>query len=119
MTTGNEVKNVRQSATHAYSGRKWKAIKNSSWGEEHVSKFGDKPGYVICYNNRHGELVALASVIGQPFVSQTEIDANAKLIASSPEMLRLIEKIAMLNSENRSDIMEIVVAARILLELQF
>lgn len=80
---------LSKKALRTYSGNKWQAHKNSSWGEQHIKKFGNRSGYVICYNNKHRELVALASVIGQPFVTQAEIDANAKLIAKCPELLEL------------------------------
>ena len=80
-----------------YSGFKWKAVKNSSWSSDHAAQFGIRPGYVICYQNRYGELCALGSVIGQPNVTQVEIDANAKLIELAPRMGRVIEKINQLN----------------------
>ena len=76
-----------------YSGLKWKAVKNSSWSEKHVAQFGVRPGYVVCYQNRHGEMSALCSVIGQPNVPQVEIDANAKLIELAPRMAKVIRKI--------------------------
>lgn len=103
-------------AVRAYSGRKWKAVKNGSWGENHVSKFGNRAGYLVCHNNRHGELVALCSVIGQPFVNQTEIDANARLIELAPEMAELIEKVAILNEEHYKDIAGFILSARELSE---
>lgn len=69
-------------------------VKNSSWGEKHVSTFGNRDGYVICHNNNTRELVAVASVIGIPSVPQEEITANAKLIASAPKMLAALIEIA-------------------------
>jgi hypothetical protein len=98
-------------AVRAYSGRKWKAVKNISWGENHVKDFGNKAGYVVCHNNRHGELVALCSVIGQPFINQIEIDANARLIELAPEMAKLIENFAILD-ENYKDIAGLILSAR-------
>lgn len=103
-------------AVRAYSGRKWKAVKNSSWGEKHVSEFGNRAGYVVCHNNRIGKMVALCSVIGQPFVNQTEIDANARLIELAPEMAELIEKFAILNEEHYKDISGFILEARELSE---
>jgi hypothetical protein len=92
-----------------YSGNKWKAIKNSSWGINHVSNFNDRPGYVICYNNKTNELIPLCSVIGQPNVTQLEIDSNAILIENSPLMAILIEKIAF---DDTIDLEYIVTEAR-------
>ena len=83
---------------------KWEAHKNSSWGEIHVDEFGKRSGYVICYHNRNRELVTLASVIGQPFVLQSEIDANAKLIAAAPELLRALERFTILDESQYKDI---------------
>jgi hypothetical protein len=94
-----------------YSGKKWTAVKNSSWSERHKQVFGERAGYVICYE-KAGELTALCSVIGQPFVTQEEIDANAKLIASAPEMAALISQIAQLDEQEHADIQEIILAAR-------
>lgn len=99
-------------AVRAYSGRKWKAVKNSSWSGKHVAEFGNRAGYVVCHNNKHGELVALCSVIGQPFVNQTEIDANARLIELAPEMAEIIEKFAALNEEHYKDIAGLILSAR-------
>jgi hypothetical protein len=72
----------------------WQAVKNSSWGTAHQENFGNRSGYVICYNDKHRQLSALANVIGQPFVPQSEIDANAALIEAAPQMFDIIEKIA-------------------------
>lgn len=127
MTTDNLTTNVHPElftlpdakpllAVRAYSGRKWTAYKNSSWGTEHKSNFGNRPGYVVSYNNRHNELVALCSVIGQPFVNQTEIDANARLIELAPEMAELIEKFAILNEKHYKDIAGFILSARELSE---
>ncbi|MHA8064905.1 hypothetical protein [Aquirufa aurantiipilula] len=68
------------------SAGKWDVVKNQSWSEKHVSVFGNRAGYVICHRNRNRELVAVASVIGMPFVEQKEIDANANLIAAAPDL---------------------------------
>ena len=57
-------------------------------------------------------MVVLSSVIGQPFVNQTEIDANAKLIELAPEMAELIEKFAILNEEYYKDISGFILSAR-------
>ena len=75
-------------------------------------KFGSREGYVVSYNNKHGELAALCSVIGQPFVNQTEIDANARLIELAPEMAELIEKFAILNEDHYKDIAGFILSAR-------
>lgn len=112
----NGINATRFLAVRAYSGRKWKAVKNSSWSENHVKDFGNRAGYVVCHNNMHGELVALCSVIGQPFVNQTEIDANARLIELAPEMAELIEKFAILKEEHYKDIAGFILSARELSE---
>jgi hypothetical protein len=123
MNTDNLTKNVQLEllalpdtkpllAVRACSGRKWKAVKNSSWGGNHVKDFGNRAGYVVCHNNRHGELVALCSVIGQLFVNQTEIDANARLIELAPEMAEMIEKFSILNEEHYKDIAGFILSAR-------
>lgn len=72
-----------------YTSGKWKMVPNSSWGEKHKENFGERAGYVICHYDR-GQLCAHASIIGMPFRSQEEIDANAKLITTAPEMLDLL-----------------------------
>jgi hypothetical protein len=72
--------------------KKWQAVKNSSWSERHVSEFGDRSGYVICHKNTNGELVGVATVIGMPFVEQKEIDANARLIESAPELFLIVKE---------------------------
>lgn len=95
-----------------HSGRHWKAIPNSSWGAAHKGNFGDRSGYVICYTNKHDESVALAAVIGQPFVKQTEIDANARLIEMAPDMARLINRLAKLDEGQPEDIGNVISAAR-------
>lgn len=64
-----------------------KAVKNSSWGEDHKTAFGDRAGYVIC-RKRNRELEAVASVIGVPFVPQEDIDATAALLAYAPTLYR-------------------------------
>lgn len=94
----------------------WQAVKNSSWGTSHQENFGNRSGYVICYNNKHRELVALASVVGQPFVPQSEIDANAAFIAAAPEMLDILEKFTMLNEEHYKDIKGFILSARQIVE---
>jgi hypothetical protein len=99
-------------AVRAYSGSKWKAVKNSSWCKNHVKEFGNRAGYVVCYNNRHGELVALCSVIGQPFVNQKEIDANAKLIEAAPALLDALEKFTMLDENHYRDIAGLIQYAK-------
>lgn len=91
----------KQNAIKIRSRGKWEAVKNSSWSEMHVSSFGNRPGYVICYQNKNSEMVALASVIGQSFVSQNEIDANAKLIELCPDMALFIEKIQSLETTDK------------------
>lgn len=100
--------------TQKKSGKQWKAVKNSSWGEKHVANFGSKPGYVICYENNNRELCALATVIGQPFRDQTEIDANATLIELAPIMASVIEKLTELSTEQYKDIAHIIEAARLI-----
>jgi phage terminase large subunit len=72
--------------------KKWQAVKNSSWSERHAIEFGDKSGYVICNKNTNGELVGVATVIGMPFVEQKEIDANARLIESAPELYSIVKE---------------------------
>lgn len=94
-----------------WSGAKWQAVKNTSWGESHKEKFGERAGYVICYQ-KQGQTMALCSVIGQPFVNQTEIDANARLIELAPEMANIIEKIAILNEEHFKYIAGFILLAR-------
>ena len=64
----------------------WKAVKNSSWGEQHKSQFNDREGYVICIDR--SELIAVASVIGMPFVEQAEIDGNANILAAALDLYR-------------------------------
>lgn len=94
-----------------YSGCKWTARKNTSWGITHKENFGEKEGYVVNYINRGGEHV-VCSVIGQPFVKQIEIDANARLIELAPDMAKLIEKLAMLNENYYKDIAGFILSAR-------
>lgn len=64
----------------------WTPLPNNSWGEYHKLNFGEREGFVVCHTER-GQSAAIASVIGMPFRSQQEIDANAKLIAAAPDML--------------------------------
>jgi len=99
-----------------YSGNKWKAIKNSSWGIDYISKYGDRTGYVICYNNKNNETIPLCSVIGQFNIPQTEIDANATLISSAPEIAKFIEKIAF---DENITLENIILEARLLSEKFF
>src|SRR5690554_5258534 len=99
-------------AVRLHSGRQWKAVQNSSWGAAHKGNFGDRSGYVICYTNKHDESVALAAVIGQPFVKQTEIDSNARLIEMAPDMARLINRLAKLDEGQPEDIENVISAAR-------
>ena len=96
-----------------YSGHKWKAVKNSSWGIDHISRYGDRTGYVICYNNKNNETIPLCSVIGQFNIAQTEIDANAILITNAPEMAKFIEKIAF---DENFNLENIIIEARLLSE---
>lgn len=95
-----------------YSGNRWIAVANSSWDKRHVEKFGNRSGYVICYKNSNQELAALSTVIGQAFVKQAEIDANARIIEHAPEMSDLIEKFAMLNEDHYKDIAGFIQEAR-------
>ncbi|MBN8573911.1 MAG: hypothetical protein J0M05_08355 [Candidatus Kapabacteria bacterium] len=81
----------------------WQAVKNSSWGTVHQESFGNRSGYVICYNNKHLELSALATVIGQPFVPQSEIDANAALIAAAPELFGIVEQLTNVTTTDEFD----------------
>ena len=94
------------------SSGKWEAIKNSSWSEKHVNDFGNRAGYVICHHNRNRELVAVASVIGMPFVEQKEIDANAKLIEAAPALLDALEKFTMLDENHYRDIAGLIQYAK-------
>jgi len=99
-------------AIRLHSGRQWQAVRNDSWGGRHKVNFGDRSGYVICYTNKHDETVALAAIIGQPFVKQTEIDANAKLVETAPDMARLIYRLAKLSDDNTEEITGVIAAAR-------
>jgi len=99
------------SVLRLYSGNKWEAIKNSSWGIPHKENFGERAGYVICYKSS-GELTALCSVIGQPFIRQVEIDANAHLIELAPDMAKIIEELAILDEEHCTNISELILRAR-------
>jgi hypothetical protein len=103
---------MKISATQCFSGRQWQAIPNSSWGERYKEQFGDRSGFVICYNNKHQELTPLCSIIGQPFVPQQEIDANARLIALAPQMAKLVEKLAILDEKHYRDIAGFIIEAR-------
>lgn len=76
-----------------HSNSPWEAVKNSSWSDDYKKNFGDKSGYVICYTNKNRELAALASVVGQPFVQQEEIDANAKLMVAAPDLLFALQEL--------------------------
>lgn len=100
------------SAIIAKSGYKWQAHVNSSWGESHQISFGNKKGFVICYENRNNQLVPLASVIGQFQVSQQEIEANAKLIEKAPKMAQLINELAGLNEDLHEDLSAIIRRAK-------
>jgi hypothetical protein len=97
------------------NGKTWESTPNSSWGIQHKEAFGERAGYVVC-SRKGAELHAVCSVIGQPFVTQEEIDANAKLIASAPEMAALISQIAQLDEQEHANIEEIILAARKLSE---
>ena len=68
----------------------WRAIPNSSWGEDHKANFSDKSGFVICYGR---ENKCLASVVGLPFIADSKevTEANAKLIADAPELLEAVD----------------------------
>jgi len=94
------------------SSGKWQAVKNSSWSEKHVSEFGNRAGYIICHHNRNRELVAVASVIGMPFVDQKEIDANAKLIEAAPALLYALEKFTLLDENHYKDIAGLIQYAK-------
>jgi hypothetical protein len=107
------IEPTKTSALTCHSGNKWQAIKNGSWGEAHKQSFGDRAGYIICYGKK---LSTVCSVIGQPFVNQTEIDANARLIELAPEMAQLIQKFAILNEDHFKDIAGFISAARELSE---
>jgi hypothetical protein len=98
------------------SSGKWEAIKNSSWSERYVSEFGNRAGYVICHHNRNRELVALATVIGMPFVQQTEIDANAKLIEAAPALLDALEKFTLLDENHYREIAGLIQYAKNVVE---
>jgi hypothetical protein len=98
------------------SSGKWQAVKNSSWSEKHVSEFGNRAGYVICHHNRNRELVAVASVIGMPFVDQKEIDANAKLIEAAPALLDALEKFTLLDENHYRDIAGLIQYAKNVVE---
>jgi len=95
---------------------KWEAVKNASWSEKHVSEFGNRAGYVICHHNRNRELVAVASVIGMPFVEQKEIDANAKLIEAAPALLEALEKFTLLDENHYRDIAGLIQYAKNVVE---
>jgi hypothetical protein len=112
MDLFSDIEEKKLLANHAFSGGKWTAIKNNSWGAEHVTQYGNRAGYVICYKNRNNEFVALCSVIGQPFVNQTEIDANARIIELAPEMAAIIKSISILNEEHYKDIAGFILASR-------
>lgn len=71
----------------------WKKVANTSWGADHVDKFGNHPGYIVC-RERNRELEAVASVIGVPFVPKSDIDATASLIAHAPDLYRFAVKMA-------------------------
>lgn len=110
----NDTVTKPSSAVRAYSGREWKAVKNGSWGSGHKASHGEREGYVICYQNRLNEMVALASVIGQPFVKQTEIDANARLLELAPEMAKLVFKIAEADTDDPDVLSKLLQSARTL-----
>ena len=103
------------SATNACSKGMWQAFPNNSHSESYREQFGARAGYVVCYENRRSgkaELTALCSVIGQPFILQREIDANARLIELAPEMAKLIEGIAVMNEDHFKDINGFILEAR-------
>jgi hypothetical protein len=112
----NLIKNLHSkpilSVRACRSSGKWEAIKNKSWSEKHVSEFGNREGYVICHRNRNRELVAVASVIGMPFVDQKEIDANAKLIEAAPALLDALEKFTLLDENHYRDIAGLIQYAK-------
>ncbi len=94
------------------SAGKWKAVKNSSWGDDYKSRFGERAGYVICHHNKHREFIAIACVIGMPFVEQKEIDANAKLIEAAPALLDALEKFTLLDENHYKDIAGLIKYAK-------
>jgi hypothetical protein len=61
-----------------------KAVKNSSWSEEHKTNFGDKTGYVICTKDGP-ELVAFATVFNA-FSRNADLEKEAELIVNAPRI---------------------------------
>jgi hypothetical protein len=84
--------NIKTNSNMAHSGGKWEIVPNSSWGVNDKKAFGDEPGYVICVE-RNSSLVAIASVQGYFKQPKREVEANAKLIASAPEMAAEVERL--------------------------
>lgn len=109
----DKVNNLTSSDVQAYrSPGRWKAHPNSSWNKNHVSEFGNRAGYVICFHNKNRELITLATIVGMPFSSQKEIDANAKLIEVSPALLDALVKFTVLDEDHYKDIAGLIQTAK-------